>query len=158
MPLALESHDTEKRACELPPTTVGSKTRKFVFTRLQLSAHIYKSIWEAAVCMQPHRCFITGLSCLVSLPLFPSPTRFPSPVSLFLVCLAYLLPLWLLSSRHTRLGVCNETLSGFFDWTAVDVGKPRRSFVSGGLCFICNILRDFNGKNQLEKKNNNENN
>lgn len=44
---------------------------------------------------------------------FASPLCFPSSVSLSLVCLTYLLPLRLLSSRHSRLGLCNEALSGF---------------------------------------------
>lgn len=134
MPLTLESHDTEKHACELPPTSVGSKTRKFVFTRLQLSAHIYKSIWEASL-HAAHRCFITGLSCLVSLPLLPPPSAFPprfpcfSCASLIFFLFDFFHPVTLVSVSVTRL-------SRGFDWTAVDVGRSFCIWRAGNMLYL----------------------
>lgn len=61
-----------------PPTTVGSRTRKFVLSRPQLSAHISESSREGALCAALCR-FVTRLVLLSQAPSHPpSPHSFPS--------------------------------------------------------------------------------
>ena len=69
-------------------TTVGSQTRKFVFTRLRLSAHIYKSI-RGATSVRSLALFHNGLVLLSQTPSIP-----PLPGSL---------PLFLLSAFSSLL-------------------------------------------------------
>lgn len=57
-----------------PPTTVGSRTRKFVLSRPQLSAHISESIREGALRAALYR-FVTRLVLLSQAPSHPPPPQ-----------------------------------------------------------------------------------
>lgn len=61
-----------------PPTTVGSRTRKFVLSRPQLSAHISESIQEGALHAALCR-FVTRLVLLSQSPSHPPLPALPLP-------------------------------------------------------------------------------